>query len=160
MSKARPSSGGSPTVGEIGGLGGARLRTLTWTSVSPVGSVLLVHGLGDHAGRYLELAEAMTRAGFAVIAYDQRGHGGSTGKRGHAASFSVFLDDLEAVLTWAREVEGVVHPPFLYGHSMGGLVLLRYLQTRQTAVPGIILSAPWLGLPYTLPRWQELFAML
>lgn len=146
----------SPTAGSMVGAGGSRLRTLSWTpGAEVVGRALLVHGLTEHAGRYGHVARALTNRGIAVLAFDLRGHGESEGPRGRLRSFDLLVEDVHR----AREVatarlpgEG---PPVLYGHSLGGLILLRYLQTYRPSTPGAVLSAPWLGTAVAIPWWKR-----
>ena len=147
----------APVVGSVKGPGG-RLRTLAWPVERPRGRVVVAHGLGEHAGRYLRLAVALTARGWAVLAYDQRGHGASEGVRGHVASFGDFVGDLEVVRTEASRLLPGEGPSFLYGHSMGGLVALRLVQTVRPDVPGVVLSAPWLATAIPVPGWKRLAA--
>jgi alpha-beta hydrolase superfamily lysophospholipase len=118
----------------------------------------VVHGLGEHAGRFSLLARALRERGYSVFLYDQRGHGRSEGRRGYVSSFDLFVDDLALAAAEAeRELEGPAGL-FLYGHSMGALVLIRFLQTHRPSAPGVVLSAPWLGTALPVPRWKELAA--
>ncbi|MDB5874676.1 MAG: acylglycerol lipase-like protein [Ramlibacter sp.] len=125
------------------------------------GVVLLVHGLGEHAGRYDHVARRLNSWGFAVRGYDQYGHGESDGVRGALPLTTRLLDDLIDVIdsTRARMDAGV--PMILLGHSMGGLVSACLLALRESPVEGLVLSSPVLdaGLnPFqklllaTLPR--------
>lgn len=143
-----------PVVDTMIGARGARLRTLRWEVPEPVGRVLVVHGLGEHAGRYGELAAALGVRGYAVMAYDQRGHGGSEGRRGHVAAFELFVEDVHLARAEAELRLPGPGAPFLLGHSMGGLVLLRYLQTYRPSTPGAVLVAPWLRTARAVPRWK------
>lgn len=153
-------SGTTPSRTTVTGVGGTRLRALSWTPRTPRGRVLVVHGLGEHAGRYDLLAEALGRRGYALLAYDLRGHGESEGRQGHVDAFDLFVEDLAAVHRAVPDLIAGPGLPFLYGHSMGGLVLLRYLQTRRPAAPGVVLSAPWMATAAAIPRWKELLAMV
>lgn len=110
------------------------------------GVVLLVHGLGEHAGRYDELAGRLNAWGFAVRGYDQYGHGESGGLRGVLPSENRLLDDLADVLssTRARMEKGT--PLILLGHSMGGLVAARLVSLGQVMVDGLVLSSPALDV--------------
>ncbi|HEX7975428.1 MAG TPA: alpha/beta hydrolase [Anaerolineales bacterium] len=103
----------------------------------PRAVVCLVHGLGEHSGRYTHLAEPLTRAGYALIALDLRGHGKSGGPRGHTPSFDALLDDIALLLQEA----GKRYPDtarFLYGHSLGGLLVLNYVLRRKPMLAGVI----------------------
>jgi alpha-beta hydrolase superfamily lysophospholipase len=121
---------------------GLHLFTQHWDPEGEVRAVVaLVHGYGEHCGRYGHVAQAMTRAGAAVYAYDQRGYGRSDGTRAYVESFDVYNDDLERFLAYVDERSPDV-PLYLFGHSMGGLVVLRHALTRSLAASGLVLSAP------------------
>jgi alpha-beta hydrolase superfamily lysophospholipase len=106
------------------------------------GVVLLVHGLGEHAGRYDHVARRLNRWGFAVRGYDQYGHGESGGVRGALPSSGRLLDDLTDVIesTRARMEDGL--PLILLGHSLGGLVAACQVALGETRVEGLVLSSP------------------
>ncbi len=125
------------------------------------GVVILVHGLGEHAGRYDHVARRLNSWGFAVRGFDQYGHGESGGVRGALPEESRFLEDLADVVdsTRARMAEGV--PLIVLGHSMGGLVAARFVALKKRKIEGLVLSSPALDpglngfqkfLLATLPR--------
>jgi alpha-beta hydrolase superfamily lysophospholipase len=87
-----------------------------------------------------------------MVTYDHRGHGLSTGRRGDAPSFEAFLEDLKQVIQFAGGT------PFLYGHSFGGLVTIRFLQERIAAVRGAVVASPLLRLVFEPPRWKLVLA--
>jgi len=104
--------------------------------VAPVrGSVLIVHGLGEHGGRYAHVAAHLARAGWAVMAYDQRGHGRSGGPRGGIASADSLLADLGLLVRHARQT--LPGPLVLLGHSMGGLAVARYVAEGLSTQPAL-----------------------
>ncbi len=105
--------------------------------------VCLVHGLGEHSGRYAHVAEHLNRAGFALLSADLRGHGKSEGARGHIASPDIYLDHIDRLLDEARRQGGGL-PLFLYGHSLGGIAVLFYTLKRQPELRGVIASSPGL----------------
>jgi alpha-beta hydrolase superfamily lysophospholipase len=115
----------------------------------PVKGVLaLVHGLGEHSGRYCAVVEALTDAGYAVYAYDNQGHGKSEGQRGHINHWQDYRDNTQAFLQLVRQKEPTA-PLFLMGHSLGGLIVLDYvLRSAQSSffqafeIQGIVVSAP------------------
>ncbi|WP_101808658.1 alpha/beta hydrolase [Paenibacillus pasadenensis] len=122
--------------------------------VKPRAAVCLVHGMGEHSGRYAELAQALAEAGIAVLAYDQRGHGRSPGPRGHADSMErLTADAARAVAEAARLWPDA--PLFLYGHSMGGAVALAAALERELPLAGLILTSPWLRLASPPSRVSE-----
>jgi alpha-beta hydrolase superfamily lysophospholipase len=106
------------------------------------GVVLLVHGLGEHVGRYDQLASRMCEWGFAVRGYDQYGHGESGGTRGGLPTDTRLLDDLTDIVdaTRARMPRGV--PLILLGHSLGGLVVARFVSLALRPVDALVLSSP------------------
>jgi alpha-beta hydrolase superfamily lysophospholipase len=103
--------------------------------------LLLVHGFGEHSGRYDQLAAWFAARGCAVYGYDHRGHGRSGGIRTHVESFDEYLDDLSAIHELVRE-EHPGLPLTLVGHSMGGLIGLAYLALRKPALRSAVISAP------------------
>ena len=106
------------------------------------GVVLLVHGLGEHAGRYEHVAEQLNSWGFAVRGYDQHGHGESAGVRGGLPTDTRLLDDLAEVVddTRARMASDV--PLILLGHSLGGLVAAHFVALQLRVVEALVLSSP------------------
>lgn len=106
------------------------------------GVVIVVHGLGEHAGRYDHVAQQLNAWGFAVRGYDQCGHGESGGARGSLPSDTRLLDDLADMVdsTRARIPKGT--PLIVLGHSMGGLVVGRFVSLGLRKVDGLIMSSP------------------
>lgn len=119
------------------------------TPASPVKGVLvLIHGLGEHSGRYCAVVEALTAAGYAVFAFDNQGHGRSEGQRGHINRWQDYRENAQAFLQMVRQQEPTA-PLFLMGHSLGSLIVLDYvLRCAQSPVfqalniRGIVVSAP------------------
>lgn len=131
---------------------GITLLYRAWEVDRPRACVRIVHGLGEHGGRYARLADALVARGVAVFAADLRGHGVSGGRRGHVQEFDDYISDLEGL---AGEI-GCAAPQFIFGHSLGGLVALRAVQTgRAGELAGLVLSAPALELPHPPRRWRE-----
>jgi alpha-beta hydrolase superfamily lysophospholipase len=125
------------------------------TTGSPWASVLLVHGLGEHSGRYEHVGDQMAAAGRDGEAYDHRGNGGSGGRRGHVDRWEQYLDDLAGRLAPVRaSADG--RPVVLYGHSMGGLIVLGYLLTDRPKPDLVVLSSP--ALDSTLAEWKKSLA--
>lgn len=106
------------------------------------GVVIVVHGLGEHAGRYDHVARQLNAWGFAVRGYDQCGHGESNGPRGGLPTDTRLLDDLADIVdsTRARTPKGI--PLILLGHSMGGLVVGRFVSLGLRKVDGLVMSSP------------------
>lgn len=121
---------------------GAHLFTQQWTAPNPRAVVLVVHGYGEHSGRYGHVARALRSAGATVLAYDQRGYGRSDGPRAYIDTFDRYLDDLQLVIDHVQRRAPDV-PLYLFGHSMGGAVVLLYaLERRTRGINGLILSSP------------------
>ncbi len=147
-----------PAEGTVRMPDGTTLRTLHWAAEGePWAVALVVHGLGEHAGRYETVAAALTAAGIDVFGYDHRGFGGSSGFRAYVDHWSQFHDDL-ANRVEATRAERPGLPLVMYAHSMGGLIATGYL------VPGeghpmpdlLVLSAP--GIDAVQPAWKKALA--
>lgn len=125
----------------------------------PRAVVCLVHGMGEHSGRYGHVADRLTQAGYSVFAFDLRGHGKSLGPRGHTPSYEVLLNDVSFFL---NEVDkNFPEPPlFLYGHSLGGNLVLNYVLRRQSHLKGVIATDPWLRLAFEPPRFKIILAQI
>jgi alpha-beta hydrolase superfamily lysophospholipase len=118
-------------------------------------AIVLVHGLGEHSGRYGYLARTCTDRGIAVHAIDHYGHGKSDGQPGHVERFSVYLDGVRGLLECVRKEQAGI-PQFLLGHSMGGLIAAALLPETQSQLRACVLSGPALQTddePPALLRW-------
>lgn len=119
----------------------------------PKAAVLVVHGMGEHGGRYRHVASFLSAAGLECFVPDLRGFGRSGGKRGTVRAFSDFLRDLEALRNIAeRETAGV--PVFLLGHSFGGLVCSEYTSAGRKPA-GLVLTSPIFGIKIPVPLWRH-----
>ena len=108
--------------------------------VSPRAVICLVHGVGEHSSRYAHVAEAFGKEGFVLFGFDQRGHGRSGGLRGHITSIEDFLQDIDLLLEQARlRYPGL--PIILYGHSLGGILVLHYSLKRKPDIKGVIATS-------------------
>lgn len=107
------------------------------------GVVCLVHGLGEHSGRYAADGEALTGAGYILAGFDLRGFGKSEGILGHTPSLEAYLDDIDLFLAEIAQRYTNL-PRFLYGSSMGGVLVLAYSPLRKPAIAGVIAIAPGL----------------
>jgi alpha-beta hydrolase superfamily lysophospholipase len=159
-----PMTGSAATLTTFTATDGENLAVQDWPVVEAVrqrGVVLLVHGLGEHAGRYDALAQRLNSWGFAVRGYDQYGHGESGGPRGGLTTAGRLLDDLADVAESTRRKLAGRLPLVVLGHSMGGLVAARFAQANPAQLDGLVLSSPALAthatslqrmLLRTLPR--------
>ncbi len=161
-------------IGTAAASDGLILRTRRWRPsdrpAEPRAAILLLHGLGEHSGRYEHVGEQLADAGFDVHAFDLRGSGASAGRRGHVGAFDEYYDDLGGRLAAARLAAGV-RPVVLYGHSLGGLIALGYVlrvadaassprdpRGRRPLPDLLVLSAP--GLDSTIPESKKRIARL
>jgi len=103
--------------------------------------VCLVHGIGEHTGRYAHVAEAFGKEGYVLFTADLRGHGKSEGLRGHAPSMEQLMQDIDLLLQQAS-VRYPSLPIFLYGHSLGGILALHYVLKRKSTVKGVLVTSP------------------
>jgi alpha-beta hydrolase superfamily lysophospholipase len=127
------------------GAGGIELIAHRWAPdgpLAPKAAVAIVHGFGEHSGRYGAVVSALTGRGFAVHGFDLRGHGRSPGRRGHISAWSEYRDDLAACLDHVQAREAPGTPVFLYGHSLGGAIVLEYGLRRPGGLAGVVASAP------------------
>lgn len=125
-----------------------------WHTTSPKAVILLVHGIGEHSGRYAQsLVPKLISANLAVISYDQFGHGKTLGKRGHCPSYSALLDCIDIITLKANEIFGEL-PTILYGHSMGGNIIINYLLKRKHQFIGAVATSPFIKLAFEPPKWK------
>lgn len=140
---------------------------LFWRSKAPPEPIAvagIVHGYGEHSGRYLPLLDHLAAHGIAAHAFDYRGHGQADGRRGHCDAFGEFVDDLERFVQ--RVIEAAQgRPTYLLGHSMGGLILARWLlpdapgaDAAERGVRGLIFASPWLELAFKPPALKVIAA--
>jgi alpha-beta hydrolase superfamily lysophospholipase len=102
-----------------------------------------VHGIGDHSSRHEHVAEAFTNAGYVFFTGDMRGHGKSQGQRGHFPSMEAIMQDMDIFLHQARNLFPAL-PLILYGHSLGGILVLHYALARKPNIEGVISVSPGL----------------
>ncbi|TYB84132.1 MAG: lysophospholipase [Kosmotoga sp.] len=105
------------------------------------GCVIVIHGLGEHSGRYNNFANYLNGRGFQVYAMDLPGHGDDEGKRGHVKQFEEFFQTCGKMSRTAK-MENPKLPLFLFGHSLGGLIALRYLERNEDPYNASAVSAP------------------
>jgi len=137
--------------GKSTGAQGLGLFWRLWEASPSTASLFLIHGLGEHSGRYDSFARALAREGTSVFSFDLRGHGRSAGPRGDVDAFPRLLEDFLALEEEMDRQLSNIGPRFLMGHSLGGLICLRKLQVFRGPYAGAIVSAPWLAT--ALPGW-------
>lgn len=127
------------------GSGDLALYYQLWQPDDPARGVLvIIHGHGEHSGRYKNVVDHLVPLGFAVYALDHRGHGRSPGQRGYVDSMADFLGDVQAFVQLAA-AENPGLPLFIMGHSLGGLITLDYVLHDPAGLRGVIVSAPAVG---------------
>ena len=135
------------------GTDGKKVFAQVWqpdTGLDIKASLCLVHGMGEHSGRYQHLARFFAKHGFGVVAFDLRGHGQSEGKRGHVQAYDILSDQVERCLEEAsKRFPG--EPKFMYGHSLGGNIVIDYCLRRNPRVLGAVVSAPLLRTVEEIP---------
>ncbi len=133
------------------GFGKTRLYAQSWQPEGETKAALaIVHGFGEHSGRYMNVVNKLVPAGYAVYGFDHRGHGKSPGQRGHILQWDEYLEDVERFLQFIRQSEQNA-PLFMLGHSMGGLIALNFALLKPEGLQGVIASAPLLSQPGISP---------
>ena len=151
---AQPMDTGTTPKSSAPGADGTPLHLRHWAPEgTPWATVLIVHGIGEHSGRYERTGGLLAEAGLDVHAFDIRGHGLSGGHRVYVRRWDDFLDDLACRLQAIREPG---RPVVLFGHSMGALISLNYACSDRPAPDLLVLSAPPLGIH--IPGWQRVLA--
>ncbi|MFC4526228.1 lysophospholipase [Dyella halodurans] len=136
----QPGDHGSDSSQHLTMADGQRLFVRDWPQARSQDAVLIVHGLGEHSGRYQRLAMWFRTRGYAVRSYDQRGHGQTPGVRGAMRHHDDLLEDLATV--YNDYASHLPRPPLLLGHSMGGLVAARAVLDQRMQPPALVLSSP------------------
>ncbi|MDA9987262.1 lysophospholipase [Crocinitomicaceae bacterium] len=127
--------------------------------ITPKAILFLVHGMGEHAMRYAHVAEYFKNVNILSVAIDLRGHGRSQGKRGHMPTYDLMMSDLKNTIgALKEEFSGI--PFFIYGHSMGGNLVLNYLIRNKETVTAAIASGPYLRLGFEPPKWKVFLARI
>jgi acylglycerol lipase len=145
-------------MGHLAAIDGTDLLVPDWpTDGDPWASVVLVHGIAEHSGRYERVGRQLAEAGLAVRAYDQRGFGESGGRPADVEHWSLHHDDLDTVLASVRASAGG-RPVVVFGHSLGGLLALGHaVADPPRQVPdALVLSAP--AIEATIPAWKRALA--
>jgi alpha-beta hydrolase superfamily lysophospholipase len=124
--------------------------------VQPKAVLALVHGLGEHIGRYAHVGKALADAGYALVGFDLRGHGKSGGARGHFPSLAVVMQDIRQFFQFVSQRYPNL-PQFLYGHSLGGLLSLAYAVQNKTGLKGVMVTGS--GLRSALQEQKAKIAM-
>ena len=122
--------------------------------------VLLVHGMGEHSTRYTSyVIPTLTNNKIAVITFDNFGHGKSNGKRGHTPSYSVILEVINIMIAKAKTIFETA-PIFLYGHSMGGNLVINHVLKEDIKIRGAVVTSPFLKLAFEPPKIKIMIGKL
>lgn len=134
----------------------------SWNTADSQGVVVLVHGTGEHHGRYQHVGAFLNRCGWDVDTGDLPGWGRATGKKGHVDSFRQYTDTVREWTEEALEKAAGRVPVFLLGHSLGGLIVTRFAEEyeRRRELAGLILTSPCLQLKLQVPAWKVELARL
>jgi len=131
----------------------------TWSPERTRGLVLITHGLAEHSDCYHHVARQLADDGWKTYAWDLRGHGRSEGKRGYAPSVQSYVQDLNTFTNLVRTQNPDLNL-ILFGHSMGGLVTIRHLESNSPNAQAVVLSSPALGLSIEVPKIKEALAKM
>ena len=146
-------------TGSIRSADGTKLAYRAWPRAGADATFAVVHGLGEHSGRYARFAVAMASHGLSTYALDLRGHGESDGQRGHVDSWSQWTDDVSAFVSHVEQLVGAEIVPL--GHSFGGAALLStVLAGKLSSSKRFALSSPALKLRLQAPAWKTAVAPL
>ncbi len=125
----------------------------------PKAIINFVHGLGSHSGRIEKLAMKFVDAGYAVLSFDLRGHGMSEGKIGYVKSYDYIMKDINNLVSHSNKIYPNI-PKIIYGHSLGGNLVLNYILTHEFDGKAAIVTSPWLRLVMQPSKIKLIFAKL
>lgn len=140
-------------TGSFTGKGGIEIFFQKWIAVNAKAVIILVHGLGEHSGRYENLLKSLEDKKISLFAIDHRGHGKSDGKRGHIDSFMDYVYDLKLFLEFIKE-ENKGLPVIVFGHSLGGVIAAKYAMTYPDDLSMLVISSPGFAPAFKVPAWK------
>lgn len=140
-------------TGSFTGKGGIEIFFQKWIAEKAKAAVILVHGVGEHSGRYENLLKSLAGRRISVFAIDHRGHGKSDGKKGHIDSFMDYVYDLKLFLEFIKE-ENKGLPVIVFGHSMGGVIATKYAMTYPDDLSMLVISSPGYAPAFKVPGWK------
>ena len=140
-------------TGSFTGKGGIEIFFQKWIADKAKAVIILVHGLGEHSGRYDNLINSLADKKVSIFAIDHRGHGKSDGKRGHIDSFMDYVYDLKLFLEFIKE-ENKGLPVVLFGHSLGGVIAAKYSMTYPDDLSMLVISSPGFAPAFKVPAWK------
>jgi len=134
---------------------GLQLFFQSWEVAEVEQIIIISHGLGEHSGRYHNLLKSFSGKNISFYGADHRGHGQSAGIRGHVNSINDYLLDLNIFINLIKNRIGQPIPFILLGHSMGGLIAIKYVLDYPESLSRLILSSPGLIPAIKVPKWKE-----
>lgn len=147
-------------TGTFGGSDGVKIFYRHYSAGCESAHFVIVHGLGEHSGRYVNVVERLLPRDISIWIPDLRGHGKSEGKRGHVLNFVQYLMDLRSMIELARDGMNDQGKLFLLGHSMGGLIALYFAQQFTEMIDGVLVSSPALGMVIEVPAWKKILGSI
>ncbi len=139
--------------GSFEGIGGRKIYFQLFKASKHNTVIIIVHGVGEHSGRYTFPVEYFVDKGIAFYGLDHRGNGKSEGKRGHVEKFSDYISDLKSFVDIVKKREGEKRY-FLLGNSMGGLIALRYIEEYPEGIDGLIIASPLLKVEEEASKYK------
>ncbi len=130
---------------------GVNMHTVSWLPATSRATIVIVHGLAEHSGRYAHVAARLNAAGFAVYSLDHRGHGKSDGLRAYFENFDQPVNDLKQYIDTVKAAQPG-HKLFIYGHSLGSLITLAYALRHGRDLAGLVISGTPLEVESSQPR--------
>ena len=141
-------------TGTFIGKGGTEIFFQNWCVDKPRGVLVIVHGIGEHSGRYDNIINELKRKKISIYALDHRGHGRSGGKRGHADSFMDYVYDLKLFIDLIKEENNEI-PLVILGHSLGGVIATKYALAYSEDLNSLVLSSPAFIHSVEIPGWKK-----
>lgn len=149
-----------PTTFQLTTTDGLKLSGSSYTPTGEIkGVVVLLHGMGEHFGRFKHVADFFSTIGYATVGVDHRGHGSSGGKKGHTPSYDQLMNDIDSLMNKTKEMFPG-NPIVLYGHSMGANLAANYALRKKPSLKGLILTAPYFRLAFNPPAWKVKLARI
>ncbi|MCX8123412.1 MAG: lysophospholipase [Spirochaetes bacterium] len=146
------------STGTFIGKGGIEIFFQQWEVPNPKAILVIIHGLGEHSGRYGNLIDALQNKGISIYGLDHRGFGRSGGKRGHVDSFMDYIYDIKIFINMIKD-KHPAKPVIMLGHSMGGVLAIKYALTHAEDLDALILSSPGLVPAIEVPAWKKNLAI-
>ena len=146
-----------PTERRFTAADGLELHAQTWAADHPRAHLVMVHGLGEHCGRYQNYVDYFVPRGYSLHGADSRGHGRSGGKQGYVERFDQYVTDVEQLVAHIRSVDAAP-PIFVLGHSLGSLITLKYGLDHPAGLSGIIVTGTALRDALVMPKWKRSLA--